>query len=156
MFAIRRSHNTLHIHENQKRIDRDWLSFLLRLICKVFPFKSFSFARFLSLFPYWGFEKTTLMSLIWKIMDQTMPTKFHVSWSKLLGTPVARYQQEFYRKCTPCEQIYFFDDKLETYSEQLAILINVDYQLFVPFQCSDDDRNKRKTQKNSTKDLTAV
>ena len=87
-------------------------------------------------------------------MDQTMPTIFHVSRSKLLGTPVARYQQEFCRKCTPCEQMYFFDDKLWTYSEQLTILINVDYQLFVPFQCSDDDQNKRKTQKNSTKDFT--
>ena len=32
-----------------KRIDPDLLSFLLRFICKVFPFKSFSFFSFFSL-----------------------------------------------------------------------------------------------------------
>ena len=50
MFAFRRSHNTLRIHENRKRIDPDWLSSVLRFIWKVFPFKDFSFfSSFLSL-----------------------------------------------------------------------------------------------------------
>ena len=40
------------------------------------------------------------MSVNWKIMDQTTPTKIHVSWSKLLGAPVARYEQDFCRKFT--------------------------------------------------------
>ena len=51
---------------------------------------------------------TTLMSLNWEIMDQTMPTIIHVSWRKLLGARVAPYQQEFCRKFTPSEQMYFF------------------------------------------------
>ena len=113
MFAFRRSHNTLHIHENRKRIERDWLSFLLKLIWKVFPFRNFSFVSFLYLFPYWRFEKTTLTSLNWKIMDQTMPTIFNVSRIKqTVRYTCSAYQQEFCRKCTPCEQMYFFDDKL--------------------------------------------
>ena len=42
-----------------------------------------------------------------KVLDQTMPTIIHVSWSKLLGARVAmvRYQQELWRKFTSTEQM---------------------------------------------------
>ena len=87
-------------------------------------------------------------------MDQTMPTIFHVSRSKLLGTRVARINKNFAENVLLANKCIFSMTNFRQNSEQLTILINVDYQLFVPFQCSDHDRNKRKTQKNSTKDLT--
>ena len=53
------------------------------------------------------------MSLNWKIMDQTMPTIFHVSRSKLLGKPVTRINKNFAENVLLArEQMYFFDDKL--------------------------------------------
>ena len=138
LFAFRRSHNILRIHENRKRIDPDWLSFLLDLSGKVSHSKAFhSFKIFPSLSPHKyqkSLSKTTLMSLNWKVMDQTMSTIIHVSWSKLFGARLEWYQQEFCRKFTPSEQMS--NDKLyrSRYSEQLKI--NKCWLLIVPFPCS--------------------
>ena len=137
-FAFRRSHNILRIHENRKRIDPAWLSFLLDLSGKVSHSKAFhSFKFSLSFSPHKyqkSLWKTTLISLNRKIVDQTVSTIIHVSWSKLFGARLERYQQEFCRKFTPSEQMC--NDKLyrSRYSEQLQI--NKCWLLIVPFSCS--------------------
>ena len=112
LFAFRRSHNILRTHENRNRIDPAWLSFLLDLSGKVFhsnAFHSFLLSFFslsLSAHKYQkSLSKTTLMSLKRKIMDQTMSTIIHVSWSKLFGARLEWYQQEFCRKFTPSKKM---------------------------------------------------
>ena len=135
MFAFRRSRNTLYIHENRKRIDPDWLSFLLRFIWKFSHSKAFRHLLVfsLSLSPYWGFEKTSLMWLNWKIMNQTMPAIIHVNWSKLLCTRGAvsiRILQKIYslRRDVVFSSMTNFRD-----IQNSGILINADYQLFGSF-----------------------
>ena len=64
--------------------------------------KATDFLNFVSLYKCRkSVTKTTLISLNWEIMDQTMPRIILVSWRKLLGAREARYQQEFCRKFTP-------------------------------------------------------
>ena len=78
---------TIHcvFKKKRKRIDPDLLSFLLRFICKVFPFKSFSFFSFFSL----SIKVEKVFKDYFNVTQfgnhgQTMPT-ITVSWSKLLG-----------------------------------------------------------------------
>ena len=151
MFAFRWSHNTLHIHKDRKRINPDWLSFLLRFVWKVFPFKSLSFFYFFFSLYKWrkSLSRTTLMWLNWKNMDQTMPTIILVSWSKLLVARL-RYQQEFAgnlllpNRCS----IFFSMTNFKRYSEQMKInkcWLSV-YCLFLSLA---HDGNKGKTKKVS-------
>ena len=122
--------------------NRPWLIIIpSKIYLEVFPFKNFStcvsfFPLALSLSPYWGFEKTTLMWLNWKIMNQTMPAIIHVSWSKLLctcGAVSIRILQKIYslRRDVVFSSMTNFRDIRNS-----GILINGDYQLFVPFSCS--------------------
>lgn len=90
MFAFWRPPGSLGIHEKRRRIDPDWLSILSRFIWKVFLFKSYSFFfRFVSFFFSISVEKlsiTTLMSLNWEIMDQTISRWEHKNVLRMLLT----------------------------------------------------------------------
>ena len=85
---------------------RPWL-----IIWKIFLFKSFFIFLVFSLSLHKcrkSLPKTTLMSLNWKVMDQTMPTIIHLSRCTF-GAVSTRILQEIYSWRT--DEVFFFNDK---------------------------------------------
>ena len=143
---------TIHYVFVKPEKNQPWLTIIPFKIClESFPIqKPFIFLLFFSLYKWQkSLSRTTLMSLNWKNMDQTMPTIILISWSKLLVARL-RYQQEFAgnlllpNRCS----IFFSMTNFKRYSEQMKInkcWLSV-YCLFLSLA---HDGNKGKTKKVS-------